>query len=231
MYFHLEIGTPIKNINSTTKCTQLVPKYQPGDLLPKYGPDFMMKQKTLQPGMLYDGSQIKPMWAFQELGIKGSSIVTWIGPMDIHADELIDYEDVGLEIRSAEMVHFIIEHFDVQPADIRLCYHRQRILVMMVKDLLELMGIKCRRKGDDLYVGQGKLSVSIASCSVSSMKIHFAMNLTSRGTPVDLETSGLTECTPGLAREEIPALAEKICTLYVGEMSDIEQDIAKTRVF
>jgi hypothetical protein len=191
----------------------------------------LMEQKTLKPGMLYDGSQIKPMWAFQELGIKGSSIVTWIGPMDIEADELIDYEDVGLEITSAEMVHFIIEHFDVQPADMRLCYHRQRILVMIVKDLLGEMGIKCLRKGDDLYVGSGKLSVSIASCSISSMKIHFAMNLTSKGTPADVETTGLTECTPGVVREDIPTLAEKICAMYMGEISDIEQDIAKTRVF
>jgi hypothetical protein len=190
-----------------------------------------MEQKTLKPGMLYDGSQIKPMWAFKELGIKGSSIVSWIGPMDIEADELIDYEDVGLEISSAEMVHFIIEHFDVQPADMRLCYHRQRILVMIVKDLLGEMGIKTLRKGDDLYVGQGKLSVSIASCSVSSMKIHFAMNLTSKGTPADVETTGLTECTPGMVREDVPKLAEKICTMYIGEISDIEQDIAKTRVF
>jgi len=190
-----------------------------------------MKQKTLEPGMLYDGSQIKPMWAFQELGIKGSSIVTWIGPMDIHADELIDYEDVGLEITSAEMVHFIVEHFDVQPADMRLCYHRQRILVMIVKDILEEMGIKCHRRGDDLYVSHGKLSVSIASCSMSSMKIHFAMNLTSDGTPSDVQTTGLTECEPGMVREDIPNLAEKICTLYKCEISDIEQDIAKTRVF
>jgi hypothetical protein len=190
-----------------------------------------MKQKTLKPGILYDGSQIKPMWAFQELGIKGSSIVTWIGPMDIHSDELIDYEDVGLEISSGEMIHFIIEHFDVQPADLRLCYHRQRLMVMIVKDLLEEMGIKARRKGDDIYVGQGKLSVSIATCSVSSMKIHFAMNLTSQGTPNDVEISGLTECTPGMAHEDIPALAEKICKKYVTELSDIEEDIVKTRVF
>ncbi|MDY9923806.1 DUF366 family protein [Methanobacterium sp.] len=190
-----------------------------------------MKQKTLEPGILYDGSQIKPMWAFQELGIKGSSIVTWIGPMNIHSDELIDYEDVGLEIKSAEMVHFIIEHFDVQPADMRLCYHRQRILVMIVKDILEEMGIKTLRKGDDLYVARGKLSVSIASCSVSSMKIHFAMNLTCQGTPLDVKTTGLTECTPSLAREDIPEMAEKISKIYVREINDIEQDISKTRVF
>ena len=31
----------------------------------------------------YDGSQINPSWAFQEFGIYGSSIVTWIGPVNI----------------------------------------------------------------------------------------------------------------------------------------------------
>ena len=76
-----------------------------------------MKMIKLEPGLKYDGSQIKPMWAFQNLGVKGSSIVCWIGPMDIKSDELVDYEDVGLEIKSDEMIHFVVEHFDVQPAD------------------------------------------------------------------------------------------------------------------
>jgi hypothetical protein len=190
-----------------------------------------MKQKTLKNGMLYDGSQIQPMWAFQELGIKGSSIVTWIGPMDIHSQELIDYEDVGLKITSQEMVHFIIEHFDVQPADIRMCYHRQRLLVMMVKELLEEIGIKAHREGDDLYVGQGKLSVSIATCSVSSMKIHFALNLTSQGTPDDVETVGLKECLPELTFEDICELSKAISNKYAREIADIKEDISKTRVF
>ncbi|EKF86636.1 DUF366 family protein [Methanobacterium formicicum] len=190
-----------------------------------------MKQKTLESGMLYDGSQINPMWAFQALGIKGSSIVTWIGPMNIHSDELIDYEDVGLEIKSDEMVHFIIEHFDIQPADMRLCYHRQRILVMIVKDLLEELGIKTLRKGDDIYLDGGKLSVSIATCSISSMKIHFAMNLTSQGTPDDVKTTGLTECKAHLTHEDVTKLAKNISERYVMEISDIEQDISKTRVF
>ena len=34
----------------------------------------------------YDGSQINPSWAFQEFGIYGSSIVTWIGPVNITPD-------------------------------------------------------------------------------------------------------------------------------------------------
>lgn len=190
-----------------------------------------LKLIKLESGLLYDGSQIKPMWAFQELGVKGSSIVNWKGPMNIRPDELIDYEDVGLEIKSDEMLHFIIEHFDVQPADMRLCYHRQRILVMIVQDLLKGMDIKTQRRGDDLYCNGGKLSVSIASCSISSMKIHFALNITSQGTPTDVETMGLMECSSDLNKESISKLADKISEAYVNEIMDMEEDISKTRVF
>jgi hypothetical protein len=190
-----------------------------------------VKLIKLEPGLVYDGSQIKPMWAFQNLGVKGSSIVNWIGPMNIQPDELIDYEDVGLEIKSDEMLHFIIEHFDAQPADMRLCYHRQRILVMIVQDLLRETGIKTRRKGDDLYCDEGKLSVSIATCSASSMKIHFAMNLTTHGTPENIKTAGLMECLKDRGINEISKLADNISETYVNEILDIEEDISKTRVF
>ena len=190
-----------------------------------------MKMIKLEPGLKYDGSQIKPMWAFQKLGVKGSSIVSWIGPMDIKSDELVDYEDVGLEIKSDEMIHFVVERFDVQPADMRLCYHRQRILVMIVQDLFGEIGIKTHRKGDDLYFDDGKLSVSIASCSVSSMKIHFAVNLTTTGTPNDVKTAGLLESSRDLDMNMISKLPDKISETYIDEIKDIEEDIAKTKVF
>jgi hypothetical protein len=190
-----------------------------------------VKMIKLEPGLKYDGSQIKPMWAFQNFGVKGSSIVNWIGPMDIKSDELVDYEDMGLEIKSDEMIHFIVEHFDVQPADMRLCYHRQRILVMIVQDLLDEIGIKTHRKGDDLYCDDGKLTVSVASCSVSSMKIHFAMNLTTTGTPKNVKTTGLLECSGELDMDMISKLPDKVSKTYIDEIEDIEEDIAKTRVF
>ena len=34
----------------------------------------------------YDGSQINPSWAFQKYDIYGSSIITWIGPVNITPD-------------------------------------------------------------------------------------------------------------------------------------------------
>ena len=197
-----------------------------------------MKHLKLEENTCYDGSQIEPMWAFRTFGIKDSSIVSWIGPMEIEPDNLVDFEDVGLEIKGNKMLHFIVEHFDVQPADMILCYHRQRILVMMVKDLLNDMGIKTIRKGDDLYFiktnskgKNGKLSVSIATCSNSSMKIHFALNITENGTPADVETAGLMECGAEIEMDDIYNFADDICTGYIGEINSIRTDITKTRVF
>lgn len=190
-----------------------------------------MKYLKIKEPLLYDGSQIKPFWAYQELKLKGSSIVSWIGPMEIKPEEIIDYEDVGLEIKSAEMIHFIIEHFDIQPADIKTCYHRQRLLVMIVKDILCELGIYTSRKGDDIYFDGKKLSVSIATCSNNSMKIHFGMNVKDKGTPDDIETIGLLECKNDIDNIKIDALIDKICESYINEIESIEEDITKTKVF
>ena len=190
-----------------------------------------MKYEKLENPLLYDGSQIEPFWALKELKVKGSSIVAWIGPMNIKPDELIDYEDIGLEIKADEMVHFIIEHFDRQPADLKTCYHRQRIFVMIVKDILNDSGTETNREGDDLYFEGKKLSVSIATCSTSSMKIHFGMNVTNNGTPDDVETIGLLECQKNLGDEKINDLIDKISESFINEIESIEEDITKTKVF
>ena len=190
-----------------------------------------MKYKKLEDNIQYNGSQIKPFWAFQELKLKGSSIVSWIGPMNIEPEEIVDYEDVEHEIKSDEMIHFIIEHFDIQPANIKTCYHRQRIFVMIVKDLLSELGIKTWRKGDDVYFEGKKLSVSIATCSNSSMKIHFGMNVTNKGTPDDIGTIGLLDCSKDLDYEKIDFFIDKICKSYIYEIGSIEEDITKTKVF
>lgn len=195
-----------------------------------------MEYLKLEQNLLYDGSQIEPQWAFREFGIKDSSIITWIGPMDIHQDNIVDYEDQGKEIKGNQLLHFIIEHFDSQPADIRLCYHRQRLFIMMIQNILEKYGLKTQREGDDLYYMVAddikvKLSVSIATCSINSMKIHFAMNITSEGTPHDIETAGLGEYIKDLTMDKIFKLSENICNSYINELKSIEMDISKTKVF
>ena len=61
------------------------------------------------------------------------------------------------------------------------------------------------------------------------MKIHFALNLTEKGTPKDVETAGLFEC--GLIDEDICNITEKICKSYIMEIESITEDISKTKVF
>jgi uncharacterized protein len=190
-----------------------------------------MKHLKLNNETCYDGSQIEPYWAFKTFGIKDSSIVSWMGPMEIHPNNLIDFEDIGIEIKGDNMLHFIIEHFDSQPADLNLCYHRQRIFVLIVKDVLNDFGMATTREGDDLFFEKGKkkgkLSVSIATCSVSSMKIHFALNLTEKGTPADVETSALLD----VGIEKVEEIAKTACNKYISEIKSIKSDITKTKVF
>ena len=182
----------------------------------------------------YDGSQINPSWAFQEYGIYGSSIITWIGPVNITPDNLKDFADVGLEIKSNYMVNFICEFFDQQPPNMRVAYLRQRLLVMIFREILTEYGITTRREGDDIFVCNGKLSISIASISLSSSKIHFAFNLEDKGTPDDVETIGLYDIKVNnqqiFGENNLLDLINDIVNRFINELETIESDISKTKV-
>lgn len=183
----------------------------------------------------YDGSQINPSWAFQEFGIYGSSIVTWIGPVNITPDNLKDFADVGLEIKSNYMVNFICEFFDQQPPNMRIAYLRQRLLVMIFREILTEFGIETKREGDDIFVDGGKLSISIASVSLSSAKIHFALNLEDKGTPDDVETIGLFDIKDEngvqiFSDDNLLDLINKTASRFIEELETIENDISKTKV-
>lgn len=180
----------------------------------------------------YDGSQINPSWAFNEFGIYGSSIVTWIGPVNITPDNLKDFADVGLEIKSNYMVNFICEFFDQQPTNMRIAYLRQRLLVMIFREVLTEKGVKTTREGDDIFVDGRKLSISIASISLSSTKIHFALNLEDKGTPSDVETIGLYDIEDGKVFNEdnLKDLIFDVTQRFIDELETIEKDISKTKV-
>ena len=182
----------------------------------------------------YDGSQINPSWAFQEFGIYGSSIVTWIGPVNITPDNLKDFSDVGLEIKSNYMVNFICEFFDQQPTNMRVAYLRQRLLVMIFREILTEKGIATRREGDDIFVDGRKLSISIASVSLSSAKIHFALNLEDKGTPDDVDTIGLYDIKVDgqqvFNEDNLLELINDTVSRFTDELETIENDISKTKV-
>ena len=182
----------------------------------------------------YDGSQINPSWAFNEFGIYGSSIVTWIGPVNITPDNLKDFADVGLEIKSNYMVNFICEFFDQQPTNMRIAYLRQRLLVMIFREVLTEKGVKTTREGDDIFVDGRKLSISIASISLSSTKIHFALNLEDKGTPDDVETIGLYDIQVDnkqiFNEDNLINIINETVNRFIDELETIENDISKTKV-
>ena len=182
----------------------------------------------------YDGSQINPSWAFQEFGIYGSSIITWIGPVNITPDNLKDFADVGLEIKSSNMVNFICEFVDQQPTNMRIAYLRQRLLVMIFKEILTEFGVKTTREGDDIFVDGRKLSISIASVSLSSAKIHFALNLEDKGTPGDVDTIGLYDIKVNdkqvFTEKNLLDLVKDTVNRFINELETIENDISKTKV-
>ena len=176
----------------------------------------------------YDGSQINASWAFKEFNIYGSSIITWVGPVNITEDNLKDFEDVGLEIKSDKMVNFICEFFDCQPANMKIAYLRQRLLVLIFKECLLDKGIGSVRKGDDIYVDGRKLSISIATASLSSMKIHFAVNIEDKGTPCDVDTIGLFDIDNRIFN--LDTLNDFIFNVVERFIDAIEKDISKTNL-
>ena len=183
----------------------------------------------------YDGSQINSSWAFQEFGIYGSSVISWIGPVNITPDNLKDFADVGLEIKSNYMVNFICEFFDQQPPNMRIAYLRQRLLVMIFREILTEYGVSTEREGDDIFVDDRKLSISIASVSLSSAKIHFALNLEDKGTPDDVATIGLYDIKDDsdsqiFDENNLLDLINETAERFIMELDTIENDISKTKV-
>jgi uncharacterized protein len=169
----------------------------------------------------YDGSQLSSLWAYKNFGILGDSIVSFIGPCNIPEKLMVDVEDVRAKhkICGSLMLHFIIEHFDTDLAKVVL---KQRLFAAIIKDELETH-IKRRliRAGDDLYdadskKGKAKLSISIATASPVSTLIHFAVNISTKGTPV--KTAGLNDY-----RIEPKGFAVEVMSRYTKEMQTVKQ--------
>ncbi len=171
------------------------------------------------PGRIdYDGTQIHSLWAYRTFGVQGDSLVSFQGGCEIPFDHMVDLEDVRRKSRIASplMLHFIAEHFDM---DLEKAVLRQRLLAAIVRDEL---GGDVRRDGDDLFHGTGKLSISIATLTPVSSKIHFGINI-ERELHVDVETRGLKDLGVDPAD-----LARRVLAQYAAQIDGILD--ARTRV-
>ncbi|MEM2991272.1 MAG: DUF366 family protein [Halobacteria archaeon] len=183
--------------------------------------------KILNKRLNYDGSQLRALWALEELGLQGSSIVVFRGGMNVARDQMRDLKDKRelREIKGENLIHFIVEVIDPS-ADLRLAYYAQRLLLCIAKDKLEEFGVKAAREGGDLYFNGRKLSVSIANSNLNGYKIHLGINITSKQAPEG--AIGLREIHKKIKAMEI---ARSIAKQFAIECEDIERDIAKTRAF
>ena len=170
----------------------------------------------------YTGQQLASLWAYRNFGLMGDSIVAFIGPCNIPFNLMADVEDVRgrHKIYSSLMLHFIVEHFD---CDLEKAVLRQRILAGIVKEILEeQIKPRLKRRGDDLYDGDKKLSISIATASPVSTMIHFAINIETKRTPV--KTAGLNDY-----KVSPKQFALKIMQAYAEEMQGVKQARCKVK--
>lgn len=142
-----------------------------------------MKYKFIESRIDYNGSELKPLYAYVNHKVHGDSIVSFIGSCDVNIEHMVDAEDfvVNAKIKSDKMLHFIIEMFN---QNLTTAVSLQRLLVTIAQNLILESGHSLKRDGDDLYFGEKKLSVSIASCSAVSSMIHLGINIENTGTPV-----------------------------------------------
>lgn len=183
-----------------------------------------MYAKVVNDFILYDGSQLTSLWAYRRFNLQGDSIVAFRGPCRVTVEKMVDLEDVlkGAHISSEDMLHFIVEHFDM---DLEKTITRQRLLMSIIGEIVSKKGAVLVRSGDDLYWEGRKLSVSIATLTPVSTMIHAGINISSRNTPVP--AVGLFDL--GYAEEEILPVAASITEAYVREIEGIKKARCKVR--
>jgi len=141
--------------------------------------------RLLDQEICYDGSQLRSGWIAEVAGLAGDAAVAFLGPCDVSPAHMVDRADleVGARIVSPRMVHVIIEHPGLDLAHVTT---RQRLLMAIALELLHanLGEPLLHREGDDLYLRDRKLSVSVATVSPTSGLIHAGFNVRGEGAPV-----------------------------------------------
>lgn len=181
-----------------------------------------MKHLWLNREQTYDGTQLRSHWIFDETHVIDDAILAFIGPANVPIEHMVDLADVAnnAPIFSHKMLHVLLEHFD---ADLELTITRQRLLTAIAAEVLRSHGAtEIVRSGNDLYDGDRKLSVCIATASPVSSLIHFAINIESKGTPVP--TKGLSDY--GMDPKTI---GDAIMTRYTSELESMREARRKVR--
>ncbi len=173
----------------------------------------------------YTGEQLAPHWIYKNFNIMGDAIVAFIGECQVNLEHMVDIEDVvnNEPIYSKKMLNIIEENFNSSLVEM---VYKQRLLVTITKELIEknYPSVNIRRSGDDLFIGDKKLSVSIATKSITSALIHFGLNIDANGAPVNaadlLNDAGI---------KNVKQFAQDLLSLYKNETMDINLAASKVR--
>lgn len=184
-----------------------------------------MKTLLLDNELKYTGEQLSPHWIYKNFNIMGNAIVSFIGECEVNLSHMVDIEDVinNEPIYSKKMLSFIEENFDSSLVE---TVYKQRLLVTITKELIERKNPSVRiiRRGDDLFINDKKLSVSIATKSVTSTLIHMGLNIDAEGAPVNA-----ADLVSDAGISDIRQFASEVMYAYSEEVKDINLAACKVR--
>ncbi len=181
----------------------------------------------LEKNLKYTGKQLYPLFNYLEYGILGDSMVAWVGACDVTPDHMIDGEDLraSAKIAGDKMLHFTLELFQF-PLSSAIALQRLmgEILILEIQKMSH-QKVELKRFGDDVYWDKKKLNISIATCSTNSSLIHYGVNITNEGTPVE------TTCLKDFGIEDIEAFALHFMDACKEEIHSIKRAMVKVRSF
>lgn len=182
----------------------------------------MLKTLYSKSRLDYSGKELHSHFAYDRFDLQGDSLVAFSGGCRVEIESLVDLADVkqNAGIYSESMLHFIGEFFD---HDLEKMVLRQRLLISIIGDILASeSGCSIERRGDDLYEGSRKISVSIATLSPVSSVMHTGINISSKNTPVPAK--GLDDY--GIDAE---SFARKVLDAFAAEMEGVYMARCKVR--
>ena len=185
-----------------------------------------LKTQFMTGDFFYSGRELAPHYLLSQHRLEGPYLVAFQGGCRVETDHLVDWEDrlVNDRIEAKSMVHFLGEFFGI---GLRESVVLQRLLMSTMGEVLtpllkENHRNQFQRSGDDLFIGDRKLTVSIVTASPVSTLLHAAVNIDPTGAPV--KAIGLLELEVDPA-----AFSAQVLKQIEQEWSSIERACTKVR--